>query len=424
MNVPLHVQRLAAHWIFPGLVIAMVVGNQQWAVGPFLLGQMLSWVNDAAAAVIVFGRFQGRRWPVVLVAAIVLTKLASAVPALAAQGDLAFDISLSLLFCAAGAIIVSERPGLVYRQLVVFCMVSLPLMLLQILGVGAWAEALNTENVAGARAPQPTLFVGLDELNYRTAQARPAAFTHSNNFLSLLAAFAVALHFSRIQTARLTKRDVIVCSFALLTMAKVVLLLYVVVLGWKFINGVRRERVRVLRVGLFTVAFLTAYWVLFPGLFASNVSWWKIQYSFAIRANELADLMAPNSAMAAWLKQLLAGTPRANWDSGGSLSGYAQVIGVLPYLAVAGLLMLPILYRGFSRVRRRYPEVVDLTVLTLFVVVLYPTAVPLLRAQIFWFIAGFALLPIFTVWEPRRFPGSLGRLSPHPHPGLANGAAP
>ena len=90
-------------------------------------------------------------------------------------------------------------------------------------------------------------------------------------------------------------------------------------------------------------------------------------------------------------------------------------------MIVASALIAPVFYKGLRRVRRRYPELVDLTVLTLFVVILYPTAVPFLRAQIFWFMAGFALLPLFTVVEPAKFLGALAAMLPHPRWSRAQG---
>jgi hypothetical protein len=405
-------ERLATLWIFPGLVAAMVCGNQGWKMGPVLLGQSISWINDAAALTIVLLRFRNRRWPLVLLAFILLSKAVSIVPAFHDRGDLAFDAGLCLLFCAAGAVIVSRRPGIVYRQAVAVALLSLPLMLLQITGVAPWSEALNTENIATAGRPVPTLFVHEDDLRYRTSQARPSGFTHSNNFISLLAGFVLALHFSRIKTPFLTRRDLVVCTFAVLTMAKIVMLTYSVIVAWKLITGVRMERLRMVNVLGWTAFVLGAYAVLFPGLFTSNISVYKVSYSFFIRANDFADLLPGDSPVKLWLARQLAGTPRANWEGAVSLSGYAQIIAVLPYVLIAGALIAPIFYKGVRRVRRRYPELVDLTVLTLFVVVLYPTAVPFFRAQIFWFMGGFALLPLFTVFEPTKFLGAVSSMLP------------
>jgi len=202
----------------------------------------------------------------------------------------------------------------------------------------------------------------------------------------------------------------VICTFALLTMAKVVLLIYSVILAWKLVTGVRMERHRVLRVAMFTAVLLAAYAVLFPGLLANNISIYKLSYSFFIRANDVADLLPVASPVRGWLQERLAGTPRADWQGAVTLSGYAQIITLVPYLIVGAFLMAPIFIRGLRNVRRRYPEIVDLSVLALFLVVLYPTAVPLFRAQIFAFIAGFALLPFFTVWEGRLFPGSIALL--------------
>lgn len=388
----------------------MVLGNQGWTIGPLTIGQVVSWINDASAVVLVLGRFHGRRWPLGLIGAALICKLATVVPAIAPEADLGFDVALGALFCAAGAVIVSRRPGLAYRQLAGMALISIPLMLLQMSGLAAWSEALNTENVAAAGEPSPAILVSEAELRYRTSQARPASFTHSNNFLSLLAGFALVLHFSCIRTARLTRRDLIICTFAVLTMAKIVLLLFIVVLAWKLITGLPMERRRMVRVALFAGLLLAGYAVIFPGLLANNISVYKISYSFFIRANDLADLLPANNPVRVMLQNQLAGTPRADWENAVTLSGYAQIVSILPYAVVGVLLMAPVFYKGFRRVRRRYPELIDMTVLTLFLVILYPTAVPFFRAQIYWFVAGFALLPLFTVWEPRRFFPPAGEL--------------
>jgi hypothetical protein len=415
MVVSERVQRAAARWIFPGLIAAMVAGNVGWMIGRLPLGQVLSWINDAAAVALVFGRFGGRRWPVALVAATVAAKALTVAGVFPARADLAFDIGLGLLFSAAGAIIVSERPGLVYRQVLIIALVSTPLMVVQMTGVAPWGEALNTEHTEDAAAPQPTLFVSEDNLHYRTAQARPSGFTHSNNFLSLIAVFAIALHFSRLKTPRLTTRDLLVCTFAILTMAKVTLLVLGVVLAWKLLTGLRVERQRICRVIILCAALAGIYALLFPGLFTANTNADKLSYSFFIRANDFAEMLPEGNALKGWLQDLLAGTPRAESAEAG-LSGYAQIVRVLPYLLVGFILVSPVLYKGVRNVKRRYPEVVDTTVLTAFVVLLFPTAVPMFRAQIFWFVAGFALLPVFTLWEPMRFPGRLGSLRPARRP--------
>lgn len=412
MVIPAHAQRAAAYWIFPGLVLAMVVGNIGWRLGPLPLGQALSWTNDAAAAVLVLGRFPKRWWPYALLAGIAAAKALTIAGVAPELSDLAFDILLSALFVAAGAIIVAERPGITYRQLLFFAAISIPVMLLQMSGVAAWSETYNMEHTADAAHPRPTLFVGEDDLHYRMAQARPSGLTHANNFLSLIAAFAFALHFSRIRTPHLTARDWIISTFALLTMAKVTLLVMIVVVTWKLVTGIRVERRRMARVSGMLLLLVAMYGVLFPGLLAANTAASKVSYSFFVRANDFADMLPDDSALKGWMRDRLEGTYRAPEKGGGGLTGYAQIIRVLPYVIAGGILLAPVVYTGFRRVRRRYPETVDMTVLIGFVVVIYPMAIPPFRTQIFGFIAGFALLPLFTLWEPQGFPGPLGSLWP------------
>jgi hypothetical protein len=403
-------QRFAALWIFPGLVAAMIIGNQGWTLGPFAIGQILSWLNDLAAVVLVLGRFSGRRWPLLLIGFTLAAKAASRLGPFADLGDLGFDVGLGLLFCAAGAIIVSERPGIVYRQALAIAVLCIPLMLIQMTGIAEWSEALNTEHTEDTGRPGWTLFVREADMHYRTAQARPTGLTHSNNFVSLLAVFTMALHFACIRTSGVTRRDVIVCAFAILTMAKVALLIGAVIIAWKLVTGVRLERRRMARVTGLVAVLVGTYAFLFPGLFTANTSLYKVGYSFFIRANNFVELLPADSGLRRWLAAALEGTPRAGWEQGAALSGYSQIIAILPYVVVGAVLLAPLFYHGFRTVRRRYPAIVDMMVLTLFVVVLYPTAVPMFRAQIFAFIAGFALLPLFTIWETRRFQGPVGTL--------------
>ena len=402
------VQRAAVYWIFPGLVFAMVAGNEGWRIGPLLLGQTVSWVNDAAALALVLGRFRSRRWVRVLITATLAAKAATIAGLVPALSDLAFDVGLCLLFCAAGAIVMSERPGIAYRQLLLIAILSIPVMVVQMTGTVPATEALNTEHTEDPPGTQPTLFVPEADLHYRTAQARPSGLMHSNNFLSLIAVFAVALHFSRLRTGWLTWRDVAVTAFALLTMAKVSLLIFSAVVLWKLVTGARLERSRMVRVGTFALAFLGAYKLFFPGLFVANTNSYKLTYSFFVRANDFVAML-PEGTTKAWLLEQLSDTPRASAAAVG-LSGYAQIFSALPYLVLGAIVFVPAFFKGFRNLKRRYPDIVDTTVLTLFVIILYPTAVPMFRAQIFWFIAGFALLPFFIVWEPRRFTGPVGHL--------------
>jgi hypothetical protein len=209
-------------------------------------------------------------------------------------------------------------------------------------------------------------------------------------------------------------RDWIIATFALLTMAKVTLLLMIVVVAWKLMTGVRMERRRMTHAAAMLLLLVGIYGALFPGLLVANTALYKLSYSFFVRLNDFADALPEGSAAKGWLNDRLAGTSRAPARGGSGLTGYAQLVQVLPYAIAGGLLIVPFVHAGIRRVRQRYPEAIDTTVLVGFVVILYPIAMPPFRAQIYWFIAGFALLPFFTVWEPGRFRGALGSRWPSP----------
>ena len=120
---------------------------------------------------------------------------------------LAYEVSSGLVFGAAGAYLFARQPRLLHRQLMWFMLLSVPLMALQLLGVGSWTQVLRNDfHLAGESSLQqyPTLFVPLAQIVPTTLQMRPAGFMHANNYMSLFIAFALAVHYGRTWATRMT----------------------------------------------------------------------------------------------------------------------------------------------------------------------------------------------------------------------------
>jgi len=392
---------LALRWIFPGLVIAMVVGNQPWTVSGFSIGQAVSWLVDLAALLIVARFFRGHLWPYLLAGGIVLARLAGSGNQGTATVDMVYLVLLNGLFCAAGVVVAIKHPRLVLRQIRWICLFSVIVMFLQTAGAGEWTQVLATENEGRPKTPYRTLFVGLADLQYETVQARPSGPLHSNNFLSLIVLFALALQFSDERRKRWNRWDVVLAAMAVQSMAKIVFLGTALMIAWLLLLGTAEQRRRMIAIAWIFAALLGSYRFLFPGLFDYLTSSDHVAYSFYIRINDFVERLDPANPLVQTLSPYLVDTPRReDGDNAFGFSGYTHIRPILPYVAVGMVVALPLFLRALLRLRRIERSLASPCVLVGIVAVVYPGAVPFFRAQIYWFIVGFAIAPLLTLTMP------------------------
>lgn len=391
----------AAHVVFPGLVVAMVVGNQGWAIGGLYLGQMISWLVDLAALAIVAHEFRGRLWPYVLAAAIIGTRVSGSGWVGSGWVDTAYTLLLNVLFGIAGIVVARRHAGWVLNQVRWICLWSTVFMALQVPGVGEWTQFLATENEGRPKTAQKTLFVESQDLSFQTVQARPSGLLHSNNFLSGVVLFALGLQLSNRRRRRLSRWDILLGLMAVLSMAKIVFVVTALMVLWLLVLGTSGQRARMRRFVVVLVVLLMAYRWLFPGLWVTNLSSEQFAYSFYIRVNDLVDRLSPDNPIRAGLAPYLEDTYRLTaYDVGQGLSGYAHLVKYLPLAVVGVAMFFPLFFFGWLRLRHGDPPLSSSALLLSIFVVLYPGAVPLLSAQIFWFMAGFALLPLAMLVMP------------------------
>ena len=399
------VVRVAMAWLLPGLLAAMVIGNQDWGNrGGIGVGQFLSWLNDAAAATVLLAAFSRRVWPVLLIAAVFTAKFAQLSLPGTALPELAYDLALNAIFAAAGGVVARNRPTLVLGQLAAVCLLSVPWMALQAAGIGEWTQWLATEHVGGAtdKSMAPALFVEEADLIYNVVQGRPSSFLHSNNFLSLVLLFSIALHLSFPHVGRRNLRGGAMAAMSALAMAKVVFLGVIAFAVAVETTGTRTQRraSRMLLVWL-TVSMIT-YALFLPGLFALQTSGFKLAYSITVRVNELTERLGYGTALGDWIAETIGGEsidslvdPLADPDL--VLSGVTQMLQWLPLALAIGLAVVPVWLRRLGALRRVDASRATAALLCGMAVIIYLTAVPFLRAQFLWFIAGFALLPVTLV---------------------------
>jgi len=124
-------------WLFPGLLLSMVLGNQPWSIAQ-LIGQSAGWLNIASALIIMAEHFTSKIWTLFLFLSILYIRILRNFYG-SYEIELAYITLISVLFCYAGAILIHKYKKLVYFQAMVICVINLALMILQVTGVGAWA---------------------------------------------------------------------------------------------------------------------------------------------------------------------------------------------------------------------------------------------------------------------------------------------
>ena len=318
--------------------------------------------------------------------------------------------SLAIIFIIAGAILYGRNPLFLHKQLTIYLGLSLPIMLLQILGVSSFFMGWNTgylhdplvfslEDIGTFKEFQlyPTLFVGIDELIYSYGQARPVGLMHGSNPLSIFVSIAIALNFSIARTNRLTYSDLIITTVTMLLMSKMAFFItFILYFGALII--LPAKRLLALRLITLCLFILSLYYILFPGLFMVGFSSGMVMEAIAYRLLDILRALGVENEYALIGTQL--SVSNGFTIEGKSFSSISlllkskimfELLFVLMTVAVIYLLRLRMMVRSLRQVT------VYLTVL--FACVLTQFAVPFVTATPFQLILGFAMYPLFKrIW--------------------------
>ncbi|MEO7775014.1 MAG: hypothetical protein ABIT36_01295 [Steroidobacteraceae bacterium] len=396
--------------VLPLILLNIISGNQLWMIGPLFVGQIILWFAVMICGVAMLGYLGGRVWIYVLLLTIPLSRVMEALTGSPTM-TLLYLISLNSVFFMSGIIAATREPDLVFRQVRTFLVACVPMMFLQVAGAGSWTQALNTEywvdelQVGKEKEVYPTLFRTEENIKYGVGQGRPAGFLHANNVLSLVIIFGFVLQMGRWKDKHVSATDLVIVATMVLAMAKIVIAAFLIMVLYMLVNGDSTQRSRVWRLLLVTAICYGVYAFLFPGLFAMQLSVYKIMYSITVRLTDmLAAFTALDASQQAAILDLLGDASFYNYASEsdvGGLSGYASILMMWPLLLGAMLIGIPVFWLG-ARKLRKISSRRELTAwLALIAVVMFPAAVPFFRAQLYWFVFGFAAVPLIALLMPR-----------------------
>jgi len=240
---------LSLRWIFPGLLISSTCNQQEKYNLLMVIGSVTSILNVMAAIVIAWFVFRKKSLILLVIFGFLLTKTGRIV-----FGDQSYFLGgyiifVGILFCIAGSVAAFQFSRLIYRQVILFCLFSIPLMLLQLIGVGEWTQFHRTDidNLEYGLTQFPTLFVGVNNVVINGLQVRPSGFCWANNFLSIVIMFALGLHYGKLKSHKITWKDAVLCAITVLAMAKIVFLAFGVIILWLLIFGESWKKKRIIK---------------------------------------------------------------------------------------------------------------------------------------------------------------------------------
>jgi hypothetical protein len=259
------------------LLIGLAAFSSKDRVPDYQLAQLFSWSLLIVLGAIFVNNFKYKKlallllFTVIIIRILLLTSLAEPI------WERISHMLYAIIVICAGACLVLKKPILLLKQMYLLSALSIVISLLQINGV-LWAQEFGSGIDSTFPGDEPMLFHGLDvSYDYVMSQSRPDGFTHNNNLTSQLLLFFYAYTFHLTSFGdNFTKppyRWLFFIAFACaLTAGKVIILGILVInaVAWVFLG--KKDAGRLFYTLAVTLTAYLLYFILFPGLFISNLN--------------------------------------------------------------------------------------------------------------------------------------------------------
>ena len=401
--------KLSTFILFPVMLISHTVSASGWMLFGINLGVFL-YVVTTGIALYVGLRSRYRSLVTTMMVLTIVMRLFAEFSGSEPLRQMAFG-SLAIVFAVAGAMMYGRNPFLLHKQLVVYLALCIPIMVMQIMGVSQFLMGWDmgyTHSVLDILSPgeigtfkevplYPTLFVeSSDNFEYSIGQGRPVGLMYGNNPLSVIVAIAVAVNLAITRTSRIKFSDIIVTMAIVLTMSKLAFSTMILLYLWFLVFGMRERRLLVLKLITILAIVMFLYYILFPGLFMSNLSEAMVMSSLMLRLMDVIySLGIENSfGQLVWLSEVY-----KPYDAYMVLEEESySVIGIL----LKSKLLIPLLFvviygsmRYAYRVCNMISRPTTVYVVTLIACILTQFGTVFYSVNSFQLVMGFALFPLF-----------------------------
>lgn len=308
-------------------------------------------------------------------------------------------LSKSSILCLVAAITVIRYPKMLNWQILVFLVCTIPIMILQILGVSETVHALNTlfytydESGGAVWDLQLTnlFFTNSNQIVYNSSQARPPGLFHSNAILSPILLGFAAYNFSYSKNKNLFLTDILVLIAVVLVMSKIsVLGIFLILLM------TRRTNKKFKKTFFLLIVFYLLYWFFLPVFFINNLSLDAFYSSSYYRLIDLYIFISNNAEVKDEFINILSSELSFNYinesDIGG-VSGIAKIIKYLPFFVVLLFIFRKRIFSYYKEFKCFSPALFVVSKTTLITLIICNFATPLYKAPMFGYFLGIALLP-------------------------------
>ncbi len=287
------------------MILNLTLGANDWTIGYIHIGQMLYYILLLMCLRVSIKH----NYTLSAIICLVLAFFFKALSLISGSIILANlgDVFSGLIFIIAGTIWFGRNLAVLYKYFLIFILISIPVMLIQKIGVHTFFYAWNVElfhpndiysydevrdfgKIFKDIPLLPTLFVDLDNLVVGMYQSRPTGLIYSNNILSSFICILLALHFS-LGKANITTKSYLVVSLATALSGSFMVLVVYISLTIYFLF----KSQYFIKKGVISLVFLSTSialnYFLFPGLVENALSESVLWIKLSSRFTESLDLL-------------------------------------------------------------------------------------------------------------------------------------
>lgn len=390
---------LSAPLIF-SVICGAVVNSQPWAASYFSIGRFVNVMAIAFAGLFVV--LGARRSAGIVLGLVALVFMAGGATAIY-KVDIGYLSFQNALFFLAGSLLGYRYLVKIRVALLIIATISVPVMLLQICGVGEWVYFLSTHGtqLSGesiAKIPVATIFVSSSELGGNFLQGRPSGLFHSNQYTTLLATAGLAVYFD-VSSFRRFSSLIIIGLFGVLTLSKVFFLAALFMSVVVFCHQVpQRKQAVQLFIALFVILGLYAF--LFPGVVGTYLGLPVIVNSALLRIVDVLRLLPIDlSNFGIYNLMIESGSAVLDYRALGAVEAQPREVRVsglgqfIEFWRVSIPIFLLLAFGYFKGIRRsQKPHFFTILLMIGLMTVLLSSG--MLLSQTFWFLSGVALYPV------------------------------
>ena len=374
-------------------LIVSSVGNQQIdSPVSMFLGQISGWFSLIFGLSVIINFYHHKRLFVLLFLSLIFARVLRI-----AFGDMLllqafYTIFLAIFYCSASAALIIKYPMTTIKIIRWICYISIPLMLIQTMGIGEWSHYLRTDDHGTGSRQFSSLFAEFGAIPLTTFQTRPSGFFHANNLLSLFSAFACIFQMVTIRNRNIYPSDIPIFLVAILSMSKFVFILLVLIFLRQILFANLDQKYRAFKLFILSLLLLSIYSILFPAFFEYNLSLQNYYLGIMIRFYDILNALGGIQSAGVLLDNALGGTTL--YTLTGSQSGYALLFSLPKEIWVVMFVLIFILLRQFmKRIEDLKSYERDIAILSLMLFATMPAITGFLTAPLFWFFCGGICMP-------------------------------